>query len=106
MRYLVVGSEGPSFASVEEEIKVLDEIVLPSFDHLMELEADNKILAGGLPVGDRAFVFIIEAHSNEELDLLLRGIPMWASLQWEVTPLQTFARRAEYERNAVNELKK
>ena len=51
-------------------------------------------------------MFIIEAPSNEELDQLLRSLPMWASLQWEVTPLQTFANRADYERNAVNELKK
>ena len=105
MKYLVIGSEGPSFTSPEEELKVLDEIVIPSFDHLIKLEADKKILAGGLPVGDRAFVFIIEAPSNEELDQMLRSLPMWASLQWEVTPLQTFANRADYERNAVNELK-
>ena len=65
--------------------QVLDEIILPSFDHLIKLEADNKILGGGLPVGDRAFVFIIEASSNEELDQLLRSVPMWGSLQWEVT---------------------
>jgi hypothetical protein len=105
MKYLVIGSEGPGFSSPEEAAQVLDEIILPSFDHLIKLEADKKILGGGLPVGDRAFVFIIEASSNEELDQLLRSIPMWGSLQWEVTPLQTFTGRAEYERNALKELK-
>ena len=51
-------------------------------------------------------MFIIEASSNEELDQLLRSIPMWGSLQWEVTPLQTFTGRADCERNALKELKK
>jgi hypothetical protein len=66
-------------------------IILPSFEVLMRLEAEKKILAGGLPVGDRAFVFIAEASSNEELDRLLRSIPMWGALKWKVTALQTFA---------------
>jgi hypothetical protein len=31
-KYLVIGSGGPGFSSPEEAIKVLEEIVLPSFD--------------------------------------------------------------------------
>jgi hypothetical protein len=106
MKYLVVGSGGPGFASREETVKVLKEIVLPSFDQLMKLERQKKILAGGLPVGDRAVVFIAEAASNEELDQMLRNIPMWGTLDWEVTALQTFAGRAAQERSTVKELKK
>ncbi|MEK7203920.1 MAG: hypothetical protein AAB254_00280 [candidate division NC10 bacterium] len=70
MRYLVHASEGPGFASSEK-----------------------KILGGGLPIGDRAFVFVAEASSNEELDRMLREIPMWGSLKWHVTALQTFEGR-------------
>ena len=95
MKYLVVGSGGPGFASQEEAVEVLEEIILPSFDQLMKLEKKKRILAGGLPVGDRAFVFIAEAASNEELDQMLRELPMWGSLDWEVTPLQTFSGRAD-----------
>jgi len=94
MKYLVVGSGGPGFASPEEAIQVLEEIILPSFDQLIKLEKQKKILAGGLPVGERAFVFIVEATSHEELDQMLRKIPLWGSLDWEVTPLQTLAGRA------------
>jgi len=66
-QYLVVGSGGPGFASPEEAVKVLEGTILPSFDQLIRLEKEKKILAGGLPVGDRAFAFIVEASSNEEL---------------------------------------
>ena len=105
MKYLVVGSGGPGFASSEEALVVLENIILPSFDQLITLENENKILGGGLPVGDRAFVFIVEAASNDELDKMLRTIPMWGSLEWEVTALQTFSGRAEQEREYVKTLK-
>jgi hypothetical protein len=106
MRYLVTGSEGPGFASPEEAVEILEEVVLPTFDVLMKLEAQKKIVAGGLPVGDRAFVFIVEAASNEELDRLLRSIPAWGVLEWQVTPLQSFAGRAAQERDLVKQFKK
>jgi hypothetical protein len=64
MQYLVFGSGGPGFSSPKEAAQVLKEIILPSFDTLQKLEAERKILAGGLPVGDRAFVFIVEATSK------------------------------------------
>src|SRR3989304_6217906 len=98
MRYLVSGSEGPGFASPEEAVEILEEVVLPTFDVLMKLEAQKKIAAGGLPVGDRAFVFIAEAASNEELDRLLRSLPAWGGLAGHVTPLQSFAGRAGADR--------
>jgi hypothetical protein len=106
MRYLVSGSEGPGFASPEEAVEILEEVVLPTFDALMKLEAQKKIAAGGLPVGDRAFVFIAEAASNEELDRLLRSLPAWGVLEWHVTPLQSFAGRAAQDREVVKQFKK
>ena len=106
MKYLVIGSEGPGFTSSEEAVAVLEKGILPTFDVLMKLEAEKKIIAGGLPVADRAFVFILEASSNEEADHLLRGIPAWGALKWKVTPLQSFAGRAAQERDVVTELKK
>jgi hypothetical protein len=106
MKYLVIGSGGPGFESPEEAVMVLEEIVLPSFDQLIGLEKKKKILAGGLPVGDRAFVFIAEASSNDELDQMLRKLPMWGSLDWEVTALQTFTGRADQERAIIKKLRK
>jgi hypothetical protein len=103
MKYLVVGSGGPGFSSPQEAVQVLEEIILPSFEALMKLEAEKKILAGGLPVGERTFVFILEASSNEEVDRMLRNIPMWGVLEWEVTPLQTLEGRASQEREFVKQ---
>lgn len=106
MKYLVSGSEGPGFATPEEAVEILEEVILPTFDALMKLEAKKKIAAGGLPVGDRAVVFIVEAASNEELDRLLRSIPAWGVLDWHVTPLQSFAGRAAQDRDVVKQFRK
>jgi hypothetical protein len=59
----------------------LERGILPTFDALVKLEAERKIIAGGLPVWDRAFVFILEASSNEEADQILRSIPAWGVLK-------------------------
>ena len=87
-----------SFYMLEVYDRVLPSRSLPTL-------AGLTILAGGLPVGDRAFVFIIEAASNEELDQLLRSIPAWGVLKWKVTPLQSFSGRAAQEREVVKQLK-
>ena len=106
MRYLVIASEGPGFSTPQEALQVLEKAVLPNFDALMRLEADKKIIAGGLPVGERKFVFILEASSNEEADQILRDLPAWGVLKWQVTPLQSLEGRAQKERSVVSELKK
>jgi hypothetical protein len=49
MKYLVIGSGGPGFSSPEEAIKVLEEIVLPSFDQLIGLEKKKKFWPVGSP---------------------------------------------------------
>lgn len=105
MQYLVVGTGGPGFRSREEVVAVLEGMILPGFDALIQLQKAGKILAGGLPVGERAFVFIAEAASNDELDQLVRSLPFWGVLEWKVTPLQGFAGRAAIERGVVKEMK-
>jgi hypothetical protein len=68
MKYLVTASEGPGWSTPEEALKVLETGVLPTFDILLKLEAEKRIVAGGLPVGERKLIFILEASSNEEVD--------------------------------------
>jgi hypothetical protein len=106
MRYLVNGTGGPGFSSPEEAERLLESTILPSFERLTELEKSHKILAGGLPIGDRAFVFIVEAASNEEVDRMLRNLPMWGALKWMVVPLETFEGRAAQEREIAAQLRK
>jgi hypothetical protein len=104
MQYLVSASDGPGFTSPEEVLEGLENMVLPLFEALMRLEAQHKIVAGGVPLGDRALVFIVEAASHDEVDRLLRSLPMWAVFKWDVMALQTFAGRADQEREFVQRL--
>ena len=41
------------------------------------------MLAGGVPVGDRAFEFIIEAPSNDEAERIVRDMPAWGPTRME-----------------------
>jgi muconolactone delta-isomerase len=106
MKYLVSAVGGPSFSSPEEAAQLLEHFVLPSLEKLAALESEKKILAGGCPVGERALIFIIEASSNEELDQLLMEIPLWVRMEWEVTPLQSFEKRAGHAKDIVRQFKK
>lgn len=103
--YLVKASHGPGYTSPEEELTVLENGILPTFEALMKLESDKKIV-GGLPVGQRAFVFIMEAPSTDDADRMVRAIPAWGALDWKVVPLQSFKGRDAMERKIVADLKK
>jgi muconolactone delta-isomerase len=105
MQYLVEGTHGPLPPSTEEAIALLEGVVVPHFEYMVRLKAEGKLLAGGLPVGDRAFVCIIEAASNDEADRIIRDMPAWGVLEWKVTPLQSVEARAEMERKALQALK-
>lgn len=104
MKYLVTGTNGPGFFSAEEALEVLDGEILPTFEALIKLEAEKKIV-GGLPIGERAFVFILEASSHDEADQLIRSLPSWGAFDWEVVPLQSLQLRANYEHKVSAELK-
>jgi hypothetical protein len=97
MRYLVQATRGPSFTSVEQIIPVLENLILPGLKALVDLESRKVIVAGGVPVGQRSLVFIIEAVSHDALDAILQRLPLWPLLTWEVTPLQDFQARADHE---------
>lgn len=104
--YLVTTSEGPGFSSPDEVLGVLENGILPMFDQLAALKKDKKIIAGGLPVGSRRLVMIVEAESHEAVDEMLRDIVAWGVFKWKVTPLHTFDGRADKERAVVKALKK
>jgi hypothetical protein len=105
VQYLVYGTGGPAFHSSDEVVSILEDAVLPGFEHLSKLESAKKIVAGGVPVGERALVFIIEAASNDEADQMLRDLPFWGLLEWDVSPLQSFANRAAKERSVLQAIK-
>jgi len=105
MQYLVEAARGPLPPSPEQALALLEGTVIPHFEYMIRLKAEGKILAGGVPVGDRAFVCVIEAASNDEADRIVRDMPAWGLLEWKVSPLQSVEARAEMEQNVVQALK-
>ncbi|RMD97568.1 MAG: hypothetical protein D6814_09230 [Calditrichaeota bacterium] len=104
--YLVVGSEGPGFATPKEAIMVLEKGILPTFEALLKLKKEKKIVAAGLPLGDRAIIFVMQAASNSEVDKTLRSLPAWSALKWKVTALESLSGRMAQERAILEQLKK
>ena len=106
MKYLVVGDfidPGPMM-SPPQVAQMLETAILPSLDMLTKWEADNRI-HGGIFVGDRKGVFVIEAESNGELDKMIMSLPMWGLMKWTVSPLHTFAGRAAQDKMNVEKIK-
>ncbi len=103
--YLVIGSEGPGFTSPQQAIQILENGILPTFEAIQKLKAEGKVITGGLPIGDRAFVMIVQASSNAEVDRILRSLPAWSALEWKVKALQSFKGRADQERQILDQLK-
>jgi hypothetical protein len=106
MRYLVSGNGGPSSPVNEDMVDLLEFSILPGFEALAKLEAENRIVGGGVPISERSVIFIIEAESNEALDQTLRALPFWPMLEWQVTPLVSFEGRAFHERKILQQLKR
>ena len=95
MNYLVIGSGLAAGTVPEDMIELMEDYIFClGFEALAKLQQENKILAGGVPVSERAIAFIIDAASNEELDQIMRALPLWPVLEWQVTPLQSFEGRA------------
>jgi hypothetical protein len=105
-KYLVIGDyidPGP-LAPPQQTVQMLENAVLPSFDILSKLEAEKK-LSGGIYVGERKGVFIIEAESNDEVDKFLHTLPFWGLLKWTVSPLQTFSARGAEDKAGIEMMK-
>ena len=75
-------------------MKLYDDVIAPSLKILAEWETAGKI-NGGIVMGDRAGVFVIEGSSSEEVDEMLQSLPFWIVLEWTVTPLVGFQDRLD-----------
>ena len=106
MKYLVVGDfidPGPMMAP-PQVVQMFEKAILPSLDMLAKWEADKKI-TGGIYVGDRKGVFVVEAESNEEVDKMIQSLPFWGLLKWNVSALNTFAARSVQDKMGVEKMK-
>jgi muconolactone delta-isomerase len=100
MQYLVTMNfvEPGPLLPPEQMVGMMRSAILPTLETLERLDSEGKILGGGHPVGERAVAFIVEAESNDELDVLLHELPAWGLLKTSVTPLRRFEDRLETER--------
>ena len=95
LKYLVSGFDGPGFATPEEALQRLVNVVLPSLDALKRLEAEKRILAGGQALAKRVSFSSRKPIETKSWTPDAREIPFWGMLKWEVTPLESFESRAE-----------
>ena len=104
MLYLVEfeATQAGAPTSREQTIELLDKLVIPTLESLGK---DGKVLAGGIVAGARAGAFVVGAKSQDEVTELVRALPAWGIMQWKVTPLETFAHRADLEKQVVQGLR-
>ena len=86
----------------EQAIELLEKLIVPSLENLAK---DGKIHAGGALVGARAGVFIVGAKSHDEVTELVYALPAWGVWHWKVTPLDSFAHRADLEKKVLQGLR-
>src|SRR3712207_1806049 len=85
--------------------QIIEHYVLPGFEALEKLQAEKKVVAGGVRAGARALTFILDVADNDELDRLLETNPFWGIVKTEVTPLQEFGKRGAQDRRLLEYLK-
>lgn len=88
----------------DQAMKIIEAAVTPSLEMLAKWQADGKI-KGGVAAGARRGVFVMDAASNAEVDDMLGSLPFWGLLNWTVTPLQSFEKRAAKEREMFKMMK-
>ena len=92
MLYLVTTNhfDGPPPPSPEARDELFG-VVAASVEALDKLQKQGKIVAGGVPAGQKKHVFIVEADSNDEVTELVHGLPFWILHQWKITPLESWS---------------
>lgn len=89
-------------ASREQKIEQLEKLVIPTIESLGK---ESKVRAGGIVAGSFAGAFVVGATSKDEVAELVRALPAQGIIHWTVTPLETFAHRADLEKKVVQELR-
>ncbi|MDN5942020.1 MAG: hypothetical protein L0H94_09075 [Nitrospira sp.] len=86
----------------EQRAEQLEKLVIPTIESLGK---DDKIRAGGIVAGALTGAFVVEAKSKDEVTALVRALPAWGIMQWQVTPIERFDQRADIEKKVVQGLR-
>jgi len=104
MLYLVKAELVENSISAEAFPQIFERVIRPSLESLAKM-VDDKKLTGGIPAGQRAGFFIMDAQSNEEVDRVLGGLPFWGLLNMSVTPLVSVRTAMERDQRAADAMK-
>jgi muconolactone D-isomerase len=63
-------------------------IIVKNWETILQLGEEGKIVAGGKLAGRRGECAIFDVGSPDELDDLVRHLPLFPFLEWEVVPLR------------------
>ena len=104
MLYLVEfeAAQAGAPTSREQTIEQLDKLVIPSLESLGK---DGRVRAGGIAAGTLTGAFVIEAKSKDEVTALIGALPASSMMKWQVTPIETFAHRADIEKKVMQGLR-
>ena len=97
MQYLVqmkLTSSGRPTTPVDG-VAFIEQFIFPTLELCKKLQEEKNILAGGPVSGAVALALIVSADSAKELDDVVTGLPVWALMETEVTPLTTFDARKQ-----------
>ncbi len=70
----------------------MNNMVFPSLDILDKWQSEGR-MTGGIRLGERAGVMIVEAADAKELDNMLLELPFWGMMETTVTALVSFGER-------------
>jgi len=99
MRFLVTidGSDIGVGMPPERLAQVVEQMVTPGLEQLVQWEQEGRIYGGGYTAA-RGGVFIMEADSSEEVDQLVTNLPHWGLVKVEVKPLISTSEMVERSR--------
>jgi muconolactone delta-isomerase len=78
-----------------EGLIFIEQYILPTLELCQRLATEGRIVAGGPISGTIGLAFIIRVDSVREIDDIVTGLPVWPRMVTVVTPLTTFADRAQ-----------
>ena len=99
MRFLVTidGSDIGVGMPPERLAHVVEHMVTPALEQLVQWEQEGRIYGGGYTAA-RGGVFIMDADSSEEVDQLITSLPHWGLVKVEVKPLISTSEMVERSR--------
>ena len=95
-------TEAGAPTSREQKIEQLEKLVIPTIESLGK---DGKVRTGGVVAGTFAGAFVVGARSKDEVTEFVRALPAQSIMQWKVTPIESFAHRADLEKQVVQRLR-